>query len=180
MHRSSSTSRVSSELFSSQSQSQSYSSSSDNDQQEEQEQELLLPTYDPLSHVAKKQLSSPRSAQSAVHLIPLVLLLCAIILWFFSTPGIYIYIYSFLTHPSALLYFSIYSLSIFFFYISFDWLLGDEFWVWNDIDQLLFLFIYLYASNVSSCFISLVTVDQLLGILLSYQILLLLLLLMEL
>ena len=91
---------------------------------------------------------------------------------------IYIYIYSFLTHPSALLYFSIYSLSIFFFYISFDWLLGDEFWVWNDIDQLLFLFIYLYASNVSSCFISLVTVDQLLGILLSYQILLLLLLLL--
>uniref|UniRef100_A0A7N2N2D9 Uncharacterized protein n=1 Tax=Quercus lobata TaxID=97700 RepID=A0A7N2N2D9_QUELO len=87
MHRSSSTSRVSSELFSSQSQSQTYSaSSSDNDQQEEQEQELLLPTYDPLSHVAKKQLSRLRSAQSAVHLIPLVLLLCAIILWFFSTP----------------------------------------------------------------------------------------------
>ncbi|KAL4602345.1 hypothetical protein ACB092_10G046600 [Castanea dentata] len=87
MHRSSSTSRVSSELFSSQSQSQTYSSSSsssDNDQQDEQE--LLLPTYDPLSHVAKKQLSRLRSAQSAVHLIPLVLLLCAIILWFFSTP----------------------------------------------------------------------------------------------
>ncbi|KAK7850810.1 hypothetical protein CFP56_043677 [Quercus suber] len=89
MHRSSSTSRVSSEFFSSQSQSQSqtYSSSSDNDQQqEEEEQELLLPTYDPLSHVAQKQLSRLRSAQSAVHLIPLVLLLCAIILWFFSTP----------------------------------------------------------------------------------------------
>ncbi|KAM3686905.1 hypothetical protein ACB098_10G037600 [Castanea mollissima] len=87
MHRSSSTSRVSSELFSSQSQTySSSSSSSDNDQQDEQEQ--LLPTYDPLSHVAKKQLSRLRSAQSAVHLIPLVLLLCAIILWFFSTPGI--------------------------------------------------------------------------------------------
>ncbi|KAK9984780.1 hypothetical protein SO802_034305 [Lithocarpus litseifolius] len=86
MHRSSSTSRVSSELFSSQSQSQtSSSSSSDNDQQ--QEQKLLLPTYDPLFHVAKKQLSRLRSAQSAVHLIPLVLLLCAIILWFFSTPA---------------------------------------------------------------------------------------------
>ncbi|KAK9984777.1 hypothetical protein SO802_034302 [Lithocarpus litseifolius] len=114
MHRSSSTSQVSSELFSSQSQSKSRTSSSSSDNDQQQEQELLLPTYDPLSHVAKKQLSRLRSAQSAVHLIPLVLLLCAIILWFFSTPGIY----SFLTHPSALLYFSIYSLSIFFFYIA--------------------------------------------------------------
>uniref|UniRef100_A0A2N9FTK8 Transmembrane protein n=1 Tax=Fagus sylvatica TaxID=28930 RepID=A0A2N9FTK8_FAGSY len=75
MHRSSSSSRVSEEFFSSQS-----SSSSDTDQQ------LVLPTYDPLSHVAKKQRSRLRSAEFAVHLIPLVLVLCATILWFFSTP----------------------------------------------------------------------------------------------
>ncbi|GMY29931.1 hypothetical protein FCV25MIE_25173 [Fagus crenata] len=75
MHRSSSSSRVSEEFFSSQS-----SSSSDTDQQ------LVLPTYDPLSHVAKKQNSRLRSAEFAVHLIPLVLVLCATILWFFSTP----------------------------------------------------------------------------------------------
>ncbi|XP_062146915.1 uncharacterized protein LOC133854676 [Alnus glutinosa] len=74
MHRSSSNSRVSEEFFS----SPSSQSSSDADQ--------LLPTYDPLSHVAKKERSRLRSAESAVHAIPLVLLLCGIILWIFSTP----------------------------------------------------------------------------------------------
>ncbi|XP_050252150.1 non-specific lipid transfer protein GPI-anchored 23-like, partial [Quercus robur] len=39
------------------------------------------------SPVTHSSPSLPHSAQSAVHLIPLVLLLCAIILWFFSTPG---------------------------------------------------------------------------------------------
>jgi len=52
----------------------------------ETEQQHLLPAYDPLSHVAKKELSHIRSAQKAVHLIPLLVLLCAIILWFFSSP----------------------------------------------------------------------------------------------
>jgi ABC-type uncharacterized transport system permease subunit len=52
----------------------------------ETEQQQHLPTYDPLSHVAKKELSRIRSAQKAVHLIPLLVLLCAIILWFFSSP----------------------------------------------------------------------------------------------
>ncbi|XP_058008173.1 uncharacterized protein LOC131182848 [Hevea brasiliensis] len=46
-----------------------------------------LPAYDPLSHVAKKERSRLRSAENAIHLIPLVLVLCAIILWFFSNPG---------------------------------------------------------------------------------------------
>ncbi|KAI9076564.1 hypothetical protein K1719_041550 [Acacia pycnantha] len=46
-----------------------------------------LPTYDPRSHVAQKQLSRLRSAQNAIHVIPLLILICALILWFFSTPG---------------------------------------------------------------------------------------------
>ncbi|KAK7307760.1 hypothetical protein VNO77_41107 [Canavalia gladiata] len=45
-----------------------------------------LPTYDPLSQVAQRELSRLRSARNAVHLIPLLILLCAIILWFFSSP----------------------------------------------------------------------------------------------
>ncbi|KAG6635834.1 hypothetical protein I3843_11G068000 [Carya illinoinensis] len=76
MHRSSSASRVSSvEYFS----STSLQSSCDAADQQ-------LPTYDPLSQAAKKERSRLRSAEFAVHAIPLVLLLCAIILWFFSTP----------------------------------------------------------------------------------------------
>ncbi|XP_028762547.1 uncharacterized protein LOC114720966 isoform X2 [Neltuma alba] len=47
-----------------------------------------LPTYDPRSHLAQKELSRLRSAQNAIHVIPLLLLLCALILWFFSTPGL--------------------------------------------------------------------------------------------
>ncbi|CAJ2645876.1 unnamed protein product [Trifolium pratense] len=57
-----------------------------NKKQEEHDQQQHLPTYDPLSHVAKKELSRIKSAQKAVHLIPLLVLLCAIILWFFSSP----------------------------------------------------------------------------------------------
>lgn len=45
-----------------------------------------LPTYDPLSHVAQRDHSRLRSAHKAVHLIPLLVLLCAIILWLFSSP----------------------------------------------------------------------------------------------
>lgn len=47
-----------------------------------------LPTYDPLSDVAKKELSRLRFAENAVHAIPLVLAFCAIVLWFFSNAGI--------------------------------------------------------------------------------------------
>ncbi|XAR70521.1 hypothetical protein NMG60_11027396 [Bertholletia excelsa] len=45
-----------------------------------------LPTYNPQSHVAKKERMRLRSAEAAVHLIPVLLVLCAIVLWFFSSP----------------------------------------------------------------------------------------------
>ncbi|KAK3224993.1 hypothetical protein Dsin_004855 [Dipteronia sinensis] len=53
-----------------------------------------LPTYDPLSHSAKKQRSHLRLAQNAIHVIPLVVVLCAVILWFFSNPAV--------SHPNQL------------------------------------------------------------------------------
>ncbi|XP_030467713.2 uncharacterized protein LOC115686521 [Syzygium oleosum] len=46
-----------------------------------------LPTCDPLSHAARKERSRLRSAENAVHAIPLLLALCAFLLWFFSSPG---------------------------------------------------------------------------------------------
>ncbi|XP_010250366.1 PREDICTED: uncharacterized protein LOC104592622 [Nelumbo nucifera] len=47
-----------------------------------------LPRYDPISDTNKKEAGShPKSSgENAVHLIPLVLILCAIILWLFSHP----------------------------------------------------------------------------------------------
>ncbi|XP_073007767.1 uncharacterized protein [Typha latifolia] len=45
-----------------------------------------LPTYDPQSDVAKKEATRARFAESMVHVIPLVLILCAAVLWFFSYP----------------------------------------------------------------------------------------------
>jgi hypothetical protein len=71
MQRSPSSSIVTEELFN--------NTNTDKDYQE-------LPTYDPASHVAKKERSRLRSAENAIHVIPLVLALCAIVLWFFSTP----------------------------------------------------------------------------------------------
>lgn len=49
--------------------------------------DLLLPKYDPQSGLAKKEAARSRSAESAVHVIPLVLITCAFVLWFFSTPS---------------------------------------------------------------------------------------------
>ncbi|XXG46487.1 hypothetical protein AAC387_Pa02g1322 [Persea americana] len=46
-----------------------------------------LPTYDPLSEVSKKESSRLKWAENAVHFIPLVLIVCGFILWFFSRPG---------------------------------------------------------------------------------------------
>ncbi|CAL5359758.1 unnamed protein product [Camellia sinensis] len=92
MHRSSSATRVSSssEFLNHSSSSSSLSSSSQSqtfkplsissDQQ--------LPTYNPQSQVAKKERTRLRSAETAVHLIPLFLILCAIVLWFFSNPAV--------------------------------------------------------------------------------------------
>ncbi|CAA0834527.1 Unknown protein [Striga hermonthica] len=47
-----------------------------------------LPTYEPLSEAAKKEKSRAKFAERAVHLIPLILLLCAFILWLLSNPDI--------------------------------------------------------------------------------------------
>ncbi|KAG6414208.1 hypothetical protein SASPL_126926 [Salvia splendens] len=77
MYRSGSSTRVSDEFFSS-------PSPPDADQQQQQQQ--LLPTYNPESHLAKKDRLRLRSAEAAVHLIPIMLIICAVILWFFSAP----------------------------------------------------------------------------------------------
>lgn len=50
-------------------------------------------TYDPTSQeVTKKEKSRAKFAENAVHIIPFVLLACALVLWFFSNPSMYIYI----------------------------------------------------------------------------------------
>ncbi|KZV51915.1 hypothetical protein F511_09179 [Dorcoceras hygrometricum] len=47
-----------------------------------------LPVYEPMSETAKKDRARARFSEDAVHFIPLVLLLCALILWVFSSPDI--------------------------------------------------------------------------------------------
>ncbi|CAN6814112.1 unnamed protein product, partial [Brassica oleracea] len=49
--------------------------------------QLLLPRYDPNSYPGKKDKSRLRSAENAIHFIPLILILCALILWLVSNPG---------------------------------------------------------------------------------------------
>ncbi|KAJ0048171.1 hypothetical protein Pint_15784 [Pistacia integerrima] len=46
-----------------------------------------LPTYNPLSYAAKRERSRLRFAENAVHVIPIVLVFCAIVLWLFSNHG---------------------------------------------------------------------------------------------
>lgn len=48
-----------------------------------------LPTYDPQSETAKKEALRARFAENMVHVIPLVIVFCALVLWFFSYPGIF-------------------------------------------------------------------------------------------
>ncbi|KAL7605522.1 hypothetical protein Lser_V15G18944 [Lactuca serriola] len=43
-----------------------------------------LPTYNPRSYIATKKHNQIRSAEAAIHLIPLLLVICAMILWLFS------------------------------------------------------------------------------------------------
>ncbi|URE14795.1 hypothetical protein MUK42_11678 [Musa troglodytarum] len=43
-----------------------------------------LPSYDPHSDIGKKLVQRARLSENAVHVIPVVVVLCAIILWFFS------------------------------------------------------------------------------------------------
>ncbi|KAF8044366.1 hypothetical protein BT93_A2377 [Corymbia citriodora subsp. variegata] len=45
-----------------------------------------LPAYDPVSEMMRKEKTRNKLAENAVHIIPLVLLVCAAILWFLSNP----------------------------------------------------------------------------------------------
>ncbi|CAJ1976584.1 unnamed protein product [Sphenostylis stenocarpa] len=47
-----------------------------------------LPTYDPIADLAKKERARVKFAENAVHVIPFVLIVCAIILWVFSNPDV--------------------------------------------------------------------------------------------
>ncbi|KAJ7974851.1 putative Transmembrane protein, partial [Quillaja saponaria] len=47
-----------------------------------------LPVYDPIADLAKKEKTRIKFAENAVHVIPFVLFLCAIALWFFSNPEV--------------------------------------------------------------------------------------------
>ncbi|KAJ8556457.1 hypothetical protein K7X08_032209 [Anisodus acutangulus] len=79
MYRSSSTTRVSEELFFNSSPNIKSTISTETEE---------LPTFNPQSHVAKKERNRLRSAENAIHLIPLILVLSAIILWVFSSPAV--------------------------------------------------------------------------------------------
>ncbi|KAH7686637.1 hypothetical protein IHE45_04G117900 [Dioscorea alata] len=78
MHRSASTTRASEEYLVSLAQGGARSAM-------EMDQ---LPTYDPQSEAAKKEALRARFAQNMVHVIPLVIVFCALVLWFFSYPDI--------------------------------------------------------------------------------------------
>lgn len=90
MHRSSSGSRVSEDSVVNSAQQQSITTTTNDS--DHHHYPLHLPTYDPLSHAAKRERSRIRSAENAIHLIPLVLVLCAIILWFFSSRSVQVQI----------------------------------------------------------------------------------------
>ncbi|KAI5601135.1 hypothetical protein POPTR_001G080500v4 [Populus trichocarpa] len=47
-----------------------------------------LPAYDPMVELAMKEKSRAKFAENAVHIIPFVLLLCGLVLWFFSNPDV--------------------------------------------------------------------------------------------
>ncbi|XWS36993.1 hypothetical protein CRYUN_Cryun19dG0005100 [Craigia yunnanensis] len=84
MYRSSSWNRVSDDYYSSPKAGSTTGlrmSSSGEDNNE-------LPMYDPTIEMAEKEKSRSKFAENAVHIIPLVLLVCALILWFFSNPDV--------------------------------------------------------------------------------------------
>lgn len=98
MRRSTNSSRVAERLIIDSTPSPSHSERANTDQQ--------LPTYDPRSDVAKKERSRLRFAENAIHAIPLLLVFCAVVLWFFSKPGtIQIAILLILSFFSFLLFF---------------------------------------------------------------------------
>ncbi|XP_058777446.1 uncharacterized protein LOC131651769 [Vicia villosa] len=83
MHRSTSWNRFSDDYFkhatssSSSSLSQAHRSSSNN-----------LPTLDPIVELAKREKARVKFSENAVHAIPFVLLVCAVILWICSSPDV--------------------------------------------------------------------------------------------
>ncbi|PKA51620.1 hypothetical protein AXF42_Ash002987 [Apostasia shenzhenica] len=79
MHRSGSTTRASDEYYLSTAQAAVGRSVMDIDH---------LPTYDPQSDIAKKEAARLKFAESMVHLIPLVIIICGMVLWLFSNPEI--------------------------------------------------------------------------------------------
>ncbi|KAH9678713.1 transmembrane protein [Citrus sinensis] len=44
--------------------------------------------HDPIEEIAKKEKSRAKFAENSVHFIPIVLLLCAFVLWLFSNPNV--------------------------------------------------------------------------------------------
>ncbi|KAL6977604.1 hypothetical protein U1Q18_026396 [Sarracenia purpurea var. burkii] len=86
MYRSGSTSRVSDEYLKYHSSSPAPSASAALRSLSLEGNEL--PLYEPPSEASKKEKSRAKFAENAVHLIPLVLLLCALVLWFFSNPDV--------------------------------------------------------------------------------------------
>ncbi|KAK8948479.1 hypothetical protein KSP39_PZI005582 [Platanthera zijinensis] len=78
MHRSASSSRVSDEYYMTAGQAVATRSAADIDH---------LPTYDPQLEIAKKETARLRLAENTVHLIPVIIIICAMLLWFFSNPG---------------------------------------------------------------------------------------------
>lgn len=107
MRRSTNSSRVAERLIidSTPSPSHNERANTDTDQQ--------LPTYDPRSDVAKKERSRIRFAENAIHAIPLLLVFCAVVLWFFSKPGT--------IQIAILLILSFFSFLFFYFFILKKW-----------------------------------------------------------
>ncbi|XP_073130123.1 uncharacterized protein [Henckelia pumila] len=86
MYRSASTNRFSDDHFSYHSSSPSSKVSAALRALSLEENEL--PVYEPLSETAKKERFRAKFSENAVHVIPLVLLVCALILWVFSNSEI--------------------------------------------------------------------------------------------
>lgn len=88
MHRSASTPRVSDDYSKYHSSPPSSSSSSSSAALRALSLEAdELPVLEPMSEVYKKEKSRIKFGETVVHIIPFVLLFCALVLWFFSNPG---------------------------------------------------------------------------------------------
>lgn len=87
MHRSASTPRVSDDYSKYHSSPPSSSSSSSAVLRALSLEADELPVLEPMSEVYKKEKSRIKLGETVVHIIPFVLLFCALVLWFFSNPG---------------------------------------------------------------------------------------------